>query len=62
MCLEDMCVPLAWFLFRKTKKGMAHVGGKTDLGSLKMGDNTENDESIRGQGQQCDLGQVLELS
>lgn len=41
---------------------MAHVGGKTDLGSLKMGDNTENDESIRGQGQQCDLGQVLELS
>lgn len=31
ICLEDVCVPLAWFLFRKTKEARTYVGGKLIL-------------------------------
>ena len=38
------------------------MGSKTDLGSLNMEDTQNGRESIRDQGQQGDLGQVMELS
>lgn len=38
------------------------MGSKTDLEGLNMGDSINGSESIRDQGQQCDLGEVMQLS